>query len=56
MDRGSLLYGDAIVFRYNNNQSGHTYIYLAGDGWGEHEVYEARGPTTARAPLPHRLQ
>jgi len=43
VDRGSLLYGDAIVFRYNNNQSGHTYIYLAGDGWGEHEVYEARG-------------
>lgn len=43
VDRSELLYGDAIVYRYNNNQSGHTYIYLAGDGWGQHEVYEARG-------------
>jgi hypothetical protein len=43
VDRGALIYGDAIVYRYNSNQSGHTYIYLAGDGWGEHEVYEARG-------------
>ncbi len=43
VDRADMLYGDAIVYRYNNNQSGHTYLYLAGDGWGEHEVYEARG-------------
>jgi len=43
VDRSAMLYGDAIVYRYNNNQSGHTYIYLSGDGWGEHEVYEARG-------------
>jgi hypothetical protein len=43
VDRGDLLYGDAICYRYNNNQSGHIYIYLSGDGWGEHEVYEARG-------------
>jgi hypothetical protein len=43
VDRSELLYGDAIVYRYNNNESGHTYLYLSGDGWGEHEVYEARG-------------
>ena len=43
VDRGEMLYGDAIVYRYNDNQSGHTYLYLSGDGWGEHEVYEARG-------------
>lgn len=43
VDRANLIYGDAIVYRYNNNQSGHTYIYLSGDGWGSHEVYEARG-------------
>lgn len=43
ISRSDLRYGDAIVYRYDNNQSGHTYIYLAGDGWGEHEVYEARG-------------
>ncbi|MBU0639154.1 MAG: hypothetical protein KKB50_09845 [Planctomycetes bacterium] len=43
IDRSAMLYGDAIVYRYDNNQSGHTYLYLSGDGWGEHEVYEARG-------------
>ncbi len=43
VDRADMLYGDAIVYRYNNNQSGHTYLYLSGDGWGEHEIYEARG-------------
>ena len=43
VDRAALIYGDAIVYRYDNNSSGHTYIYLSGDGWGEHEVYEARG-------------
>ncbi|MHC4094022.1 MAG: NlpC/P60 family protein, partial [Planctomycetota bacterium] len=43
VDRSELIYGDAIVYRYDNNQSGHTYIFLSGDGWGEHEVYEARG-------------
>ena len=43
VDRGSLIYGDALVYRYDANQSGHTYIFLAGDGWGSHEVYEARG-------------
>lgn len=43
VQRGDLRYGDAIVYRYDNNQSGHTYLYLADDGWGEHEVYEARG-------------
>ena|GEM_PF-2938904 len=43
VDRSELLYGDVIVYRYNNNQNGHTYLYLSGDGWGEHEVYEARG-------------
>ncbi|UCG15468.1 MAG: hypothetical protein JSV19_09235 [Phycisphaerales bacterium] len=43
VDRSSLIYADAIVYRYNNNESGHTYIFLSGDGWGEHEVYEARG-------------
>ena len=42
VDRSDLLYGDAIVYRYDTS-SGHTYIYLSGDGWGEHEVYEARG-------------
>jgi hypothetical protein len=43
VDRSDLRYGDAIVYRYDGNTSGHTYIYLSGDGWGEHEVYEARG-------------
>ena len=43
VDRAEMLYGDAIVYRYNNNQNGHTYLYISGDGWGEHEVYEARG-------------
>ena len=43
VDRSDLIYGDAIVYRYNDNQSGHTYTYLSGDGWGEHEVYEACG-------------
>ena len=43
VDRADMIYGDAIVYRYNNNQNGHTYIYMSGDGWGEHEVYEARG-------------
>ncbi|MCP4591869.1 MAG: hypothetical protein GY842_14125 [bacterium] len=42
VDRSEMLYGDAIVYRYDTS-SGHTYIYLAGDGWGEHLVYEARG-------------
>jgi len=43
VDRSDLLYGDAIVYRYNDNQNGHIYLFLSGDGWGEHEVYEARG-------------
>lgn len=43
VDRANLIYGDAIVYRYNSGQSGHTYIYVSGDGWGSHEVYEARG-------------
>ncbi len=43
VDRADLLYGDAICYRSDGNTSGHTYIYLAGDGWGDHEVYEARG-------------
>ena len=43
VSRSDLLYGDAIVYRYNSNQSGHIYLYLSGDGWGAHEVYEARG-------------
>lgn len=43
IDRAEMLYGDAVVYRYNDNQSGHTYVYISGDGWGEHEVYEARG-------------
>jgi hypothetical protein len=43
VDRADLLYGDAICYRYNNDQSGHIYLYLSGDGWGDHEVYEARG-------------
>lgn len=43
VDRADLRYGDAICYRYNNNSSGHIYLYLSGDGWGEHEVYEARG-------------
>jgi hypothetical protein len=43
VDRANLIYGDAIVYRYDSGQSGHVYIYLSGDGWGEHEVYEARG-------------
>ncbi len=42
VDRADLIYGDAIVLRYDAS-SGHTYLYLAGDGWGSHEVYEARG-------------
>ncbi|HRX84506.1 MAG TPA: NlpC/P60 family protein, partial [Phycisphaerae bacterium] len=42
VDRADLVYGDAIVIRYDSS-SGHTYLYLAGDGWGQHEVYEARG-------------
>ncbi|NLX20222.1 MAG: hypothetical protein GXY55_00930 [Phycisphaerae bacterium] len=41
VDRAEMLYGDAIVYRYDGG--GHTYLYLSGDGWGEHEVYEARG-------------
>ncbi len=41
--RGDMLYGDAIVYRYSDESGGHTYLYLAGDGWGSHEVYEARG-------------
>ena len=43
VNRGDMLYGDAIVYRYADNSGGHTYLYLAGDGWGSHEVYEARG-------------
>jgi hypothetical protein len=41
VDRADLIYGDAIVYRYDDG--GHIYLYLSGDGWGEHEVYEARG-------------
>ena len=43
VDRSDLIYGDAIVYRYSDNSGGHTYLYLSGDGWGAHEVYEARG-------------
>ncbi|UCC31370.1 MAG: C40 family peptidase [Phycisphaerales bacterium] len=49
VDRSELLRGDAIVYRYWDDnaqeEKGHTYIYLSGDGWGVHEVYEARGPS-----------
>ena len=43
VDRADLLYGDAIVYRYGDDSGGHTYLYLSSDGWGAHEVYEARG-------------
>jgi hypothetical protein len=43
VNRSDLIYGDAMVYRYSDDSGGHTYLYLSSDGWGEHEVYEARG-------------